>query len=331
LSPRFVVVAGFRLWYINCIWGLAKKLEEVARPLRLAVLSVFRFLLWRWAPLVCEKCCYPFCKVGCEIRVYIGGRHETLLLLATFFGLLCSPASDALAQSTSGFANGFREVAYGHVGTQLLRQFYFRYTDTDHHIRAIGISPDHPSTQRLGIIYQDINGDDRYFYNIAHDDLASSGIRSYYYGRDVCRDSCTRAISRPAGDYVFVLRGFYIYFHGDDHQIDQISIMENNGNLTVAYNDRNNDDTFICEVRYSYVPRSLIRSMSESSGRTRREQRVSIPTGTAWIRGFNFDFRSSDHEIQEIGVWQPGDGPLEVYYSDRNGDDEFDWRVRWAA
>jgi hypothetical protein len=149
-------------------------------------------------------------------------------------------SSDALAQSTSGFESGFTDVPYGHSGTQLLRLFYFRYSDTDHHLRAIGISPDQPRAQRLGIIYQDINGDDEYFYNISHDDFARSGISSYTYG-DVCRGSCTRAISRPAGDYVFVLRGFYIYFNGDDHHIDQISIMENSGNLTVAYNDKNDD------------------------------------------------------------------------------------------
>jgi hypothetical protein len=256
-------------------------------------------------------------------------------------------SSNALAQSTSDFASGSTDVPYGHSGTQLLRQFYFRYSDTDHHLRAIGISPDHispdqPRDQRLAIIYQDINGDDEYFYSINHDDFARSGISSFTTLRDVCRGSCTRTISRPAGDYVFVLRGFYIFFNGDDHHIDQISIMENSGNLTVAYNDKNDDDTFIWEVHYSYVPRSLIRSVGERSGHAHGGQRCAmstipeatcppIPSGIAWIRGFDFNFRSDDHHIQEVGVSQPGDGRLEVFYSDKNRDDEFDWRVRWAV
>jgi hypothetical protein len=82
--------------------------------------------------------------------------------------------------------------------------------------------------------------------------------------------------------------------------------------------------------------------MGERSGRTRGAQRCApstipaatcdpIPSGIAWIRGFDFNFRSDDHHIQEVGVYQPGDGRLEVYYSDKNQDDEFDWRVRWAV
>ncbi len=109
--------------------------------------------------------------------------------------------------------------------------------------------------------------------------------------------------------------------------------MENKGKLTVAFKDDSNDNTFICEVNYAYVPRSVFSDLGERSGRAKGGQRVPQPitAGTAVVRGFHFKFRNGDHHIRDIGVWIPGDGRLEVYYEDYNGDDEFDYSVQWAV
>ena len=41
----------------------------------------------------------------------------------------------------------------------------------------------------------------------------------------------------------------------NDHHIDRIEVMEDNGYLTVSFNDKNDDDGFDYTVDYAYVPR----------------------------------------------------------------------------
>jgi hypothetical protein len=255
-------------------------------------------------------------------------KRTILVVLLLVVSLLAVPA---LAQDTQGEARGMVVRTHSHVGVQLLRSFYFRFSSSDRHIRDIRLSPDTPSVNRMTIQYQDNSQDDVYNYRIVHHDTSYAGIRTYRYGREICKGSCIRSIPRPSGDYIFVLRGFYLYYHGTDHEIDQVGIRENNGNLTVAFNDKNDDDTFIWEVDYAYVPRALVQSMGTRGGTARGAQRQFIPTGIAVIRGFDFNFRSGDHHIKEVGALLWGDGRLDVFYSDRNGDDEFDWSVRWAV
>ena len=66
-------------------------------------------------------------------------------------------------------------------------------------------------------------------------------------------------------DYVFVLRGFYIHYVGDDHHIDQVMIEEKDGLATVAFNDQNDDDRFRVDLHYGYIPKARVSSMGERS------------------------------------------------------------------
>ena len=245
---------------------------------------------------------------------------------------LASITTGASAQNLEGFDDGGTVVRPSpHTGMQLLRSFYFRYRSDDHHLQAIGVTPDRPAFQQAQCIFQDHNGDDDYYFHAVQQDVFPFGSAAYFYGRDICRGSCTRAIPRPSGDYVFVLRGFYMYFQGDDHHLDQIKLMENNGMLTVAFNDKNDDDNFIWEVQYAYVPRSRFAALGERSGMARSAVGTAIPGGVGVIRGFDLNFRSDDHHIRELGVFMSGTGSLDVYFGDKNGDDLFDWRVRWGV
>jgi len=242
-------------------------------------------------------------------------------------------AGPASAENLQGFASGFtsRSIDPPESGVPLLQSFYFRYTDSDHHLRAIDIEPNAPSVNEARIGYADENGDDQFFYNI---DLQrySGRIFEQTHGREVCTGRCTKTILAPADreNHVFVIRGFYIFFHGDDHHIDQIGIQEDDGQVTVSFNDQDDNDTFLWDLHYAYIPRSRVADIGARSGNARGAQRVSIRSGPAVIRGFNFDFTSKDHHIKDIGIQMTGNGQLSVFYGDREPDDSFAWQVRYA-
>jgi hypothetical protein len=140
-----------------------------------------------------------------------------------------------------------------------------------------------------------------------------------------------RSAERPTGDFVFVLIGFQLSFHGDDHHINEVRIIESDGNLTVRFRDKHSAPPPISlwSLQYAYVPRSLFVELGTSSGSDRGAVGLDIPAGPSVIRGFSFDFRSDDHHLREIGVLT-GSGRLEVYYADKNMDDLFDWAVDWG-
>ena len=106
------------------------------------------------------------------------------------------------------------------------------------------------------IPFEDNDGNDDFFYSIEYEATAAPGT-VVGSASDVCKGTCTRALTppSPASNYVFVLRGFRIYYRGVDHHIDEIALYESNGQLHIRFNDRNNDDTFIWYARWAWVPR----------------------------------------------------------------------------
>ena len=240
----------------------------------------------------------------------------------------------ATAENLQGNAKGFitPDLGLTQNGAPLLQSFYFRFTKDDHHFGAIEVVPNVPAANKASLGYSDKNRDDPYFYNITFAPYFGEIFRRTE-GREFCKGSCTYPIQGPANraDYVFVLRGFYIYYYGGDHHIDQIRVQESNGLVTVALNDKNDDDRFLVDLHYAYIPKSRFSAVEEVSGTAKGGQRMTIPGGTAVIRGFNFDFKKDDHHIKDIGVVMNGGGRLEVYYGDKNQDDPFDWQVQYAV
>jgi hypothetical protein len=251
----------------------------------------------------------------------------SLLALASL-----SLASRADAQTASAISSGgYVNPAFRVDGAALMKSFYFKYQSDDHHLRAIQVQPHKPSLGGISINYQDINGDDDYFYNIVSQPYYG-GIFQRSTERIACKAQCTIPIARPGdpANWTFVIRGFYIYFHGDDHHIDRISLTEANGNVTAAFNDKNDDDTFWWELDYAYIPNYRFTQTSTRSGSAQAGARATIGSGLAVLRGFTFDFSSEDHHIRDVGVWMPGNGNLDVFYGDKNGDDRFTWEVRYG-
>lgn len=238
----------------------------------------------------------------------------------------------------TGFSDGGLEMLnFSHSGVPLLDSFYFRYTDTDHHLAQILIHPDaQPGTMQLG--FHDKNRDDDYFFRVMHRVIDDASVVRVDRSLDLCTGTCVRDIERPSGDVVFVLVGFQLAFTGGrDHHINVMQISERNGRLIVRFADKNFDDNFVWKVQYAYVPRRLFAAVDMSEGvRERGGARRSIPSGPSVIRGFRFDFEpyftnGGDHHIQDVGVMTHDDGRLEVFYGDKNRDDGFDWEVKWGV
>lgn len=259
---------------------------------------------------------------------------KTTSAISAFLLLL---ASSAVAQTVEGFGKGLEDRDYPNTGTLLLDSFDFQFTknrnlatQVDHHLMQILVAPGLP-VNKIRVGYHDKNSDDEYFFRISHHTSTDSRIRRDSRSLDICdRNKCTVRLSRPAGDFVFVLVGFQLSFRVTDHHIDEVGVMENNGELTVFFNDRNDDDLFLWSVQFAWVPRDLVSQLGESSGNNeRRGASRTITRGTSVVRGFKFNFRSDDHHIRAVSVLTP-DGRVEVLYTDKNGDDRFDWQVRWA-
>lgn len=266
--------------------------------------------------------------------------------------------------SQEGFAKGFATVDYPGVddGIPLLSSFYFRFekpgssTPIDNHINSIRVLPAGNSVDlspnadlgpsqvqpgKVDITFVDKKSDsasDNYFFKVAHTNLPFGKARRFQF-RDVgCVGECTQVLPKPPGpilpgvEPVFVLCGFKVFFTGNrDHHLDALSVYVEDGKLTVEFNDDDDDATFGYLVDYALVsPIGQNIQQGESRGTAKGGNRVTLPPGPKAIRGFRFNLKRSDHEVRDIGVIVNNE-QLEVYYSDRKADDEFEWFVQWAS
>lgn len=241
-----------------------------------------------------------------------------------------------------GFSGGGFEFRSFTPGDALLMDsFYFQYTENDHHLSQVMILLDSPEQGQMQLGYHDINLDDDYYFKIIHRPVSDPRIRTFSRDLDLCVGSCNVAIDRPAGDFVFVLMGFQLAYqgavNGRDRHVNMIALMENDGELRMRFGDKDMNTNVLWRVQYAYVPRNLFLAVGESSGtRERGGARRDIRPGASVIRGFFFNFEpyftsGRDHHIRDIGVMTPDDGRVEVFYEDKNGDDGFDWIVRWGV
>src|SRR4051812_6211086 len=189
----------------------------------------------------------------------ISAASLSVMLLAATLGIATARAAE---EEVSGFGYGSLTRTFNHVGTPLLDQFYFRFTNNDHHFGHVSAYPQ-PGGKIL-IAFQDRNSDDEYFYRVAHERVSATGIVVGSFS-DVCLTRCVRAVPRPAGDYVFVLTGFrFYYIGGRDRHFDELGVLENGGKVTTYLNDgaQNNDDTFVTQISYAWVPRARFSTVS---------------------------------------------------------------------
>jgi hypothetical protein len=241
-----------------------------------------------------------------------------------------------------GFDNGgFQERSFSPQGTPLLDSFYFQYTSDDHHLSQIMILLNSPQPGKMRVGFHDINLDDDYFFKVVHRPVVDSRIRTFSRDLDLCVGACNVPIDRPGEDFEFVLMGFQLAYqgaiNGRDHHVNQVALTEHDGELRMRFGDKDMNTNVLWRIQYAYVPRDLFLAIGESSGvRERGGDRRNIQPGASVIRGFFFNFEpyftsGGDHHIRDIGVTTPDDGRVEVFYEDKNGDDGFDWVVRWGV
>jgi hypothetical protein len=117
----------------------------------------------------------------------------------------------------------------------------------------------------------------------------------------------------------------------NDHHIDRIEVMEDNGYLTVSFNDKNGDDGFDYTIDYAYVPRVWFAATGIAGYDNVRGGNAALTSpGESIMCGFRFDFVKGDHHLNKISVLTHN-GFLQVDYADKNGDDRYNWRVKWAV
>ena len=211
----------------------------------------------------------------------------------------------------------------------LLDHFYFRDVSGDQHLYRVEALP---LFQLMFIDFSDEDPQEQFEYRVAHSRVAPTGMIRGSYRQEFCVGKCIQEITKPAGDYVFVLEGFsFAFVGGDDHHIDEIGVLENEGVLTAYYNDQNDDDEFEVSVEYWWVPRSMlsdITAVSASRVQDTGTARRTIAAGTKVIRGFHVDNLASggggDNHIKRFGLLT-NSTTVDIYYGDQNPADSADW------
>ena len=225
-----------------------------------------------------------------------------------------------------------------------IEHFDFEYEKDDHHMKRFFFYPPRaedvpePGTEFIHVGLW--NNSPSFFdydvgarYLVVPSSIFSQGSNEYRTAtsRSACRGSCSVILDKPKGGegFVFVLSSFDFDFLGDDHHIDTIGIRENNGTLTVEYNDHNNNDPFAFTVNYAYLPSDMVNNTA-TVGQTGVEGFGLVTTGMSGdvvLAGFRLDFDDDDHHITKITVDTRFSGFVLTRYADKNGDDDYSWLV----
>jgi hypothetical protein len=240
-------------------------------------------------------------------------------------------ATNASAETAAGFSSGgYTYPTYNAAGVALLDSFYFRYTDTDHHLASLSVKPESNGTVMLA--FADHNNDDDYYYTVEHKRRSDAGIITGSFV-DFCNGSCLYPLASPGAGYVFALRGFRFYYRNGDHQMNQVGILREATGVRTFFNDKNSDDPYVVYVDYAWLPSSMVESTSVVSGTDDGGgvQRAVTNASRSVITGFKMDYLyGGDHELQELGVLTRS-SDFQVYYGDSNGDDDFAYQVNYAV
>lgn len=247
-----------------------------------------------------------------------------------------------------------------------LRSFYLRYEPshwyesgaTDRHVNLIhllagGQSEDlNPNAElepanvpdgRLEVTIQDDGPEDEeFYYKVSHSLLDAPGARRFQI-RDVgCVGECVQRVPIPVtgahGSNLFppliALVGFRLFFTGArDHHLDRIGVWFEGQDLHIVLRDKNGDDTFGYLVDFVVIPTmSLKVDTGTETGSGPGGKKFPLPgisNRDFILTGWEFNFEEGDHEIRELGVLR-GEDDVTVIYADKNADDWFNWRIRYA-
>lgn len=279
------------------------------------------------------------------------------MIFATVLSALCTTPVAAQDVHVDGCAavdnhDSIWDAPFAHTGVPLLSAFWFdlRY-DRDNNLRTIMVMPDLPPGMiRLAFGDKDPqnfpHNDDYCFHQTYFDIARDPGIQQQERGTELCDTGredfgeCKAQLIKPAGDFVFVLIGFVFGFQEDNHdsQIKKISILEDNGWLTVAFHDKEWNsaaaEKFLWNVKYAYVPADQFSDVfavkNEVNHHAKDQDIHPIPRGAPILSGFSFTYTSDEHKLRQIGMRPNQEGAVFVNFRDKSPDKEFDWEYRGA-
>jgi hypothetical protein len=192
-------------------------------------------------------------------------------------------------------------------------------------------------------LWDDDPEDETFSYEVSHSLLDAPGVRRFQF-RDVgCVNHCVQKLPIPSFGTgprsffppIIALVGFKLYFiGGEEHELRQIGIWFRDNDLHVVMRDDDGGDTFGYLVDFLVIPTGPFVNISSGvqKGKARGKETFSIPgppNTDFLLTGWNFNFIGDDHDIKHLGVVRSNDD-VTVYFSDKDADDRFIWRVEWA-
>ncbi|HEY7499347.1 MAG TPA: hypothetical protein VH740_12585 [Vicinamibacterales bacterium] len=268
-----------------------------------------------------------------------------------------------MPQTFEGSGAGVVSQPQTFVGVPLLTGFKVDYKSSDHHVLALAVSPLYDTVgegpdlrNTVTTKYFDNFVPDDYGFVASFQDETRPGVIVRHVDGGSRGGAFTFPLNFPAANHTFALIGFDFRFDQvqesigfffrptyKDHHIGTVSIRADASqeNLTVQFSDQNNDDAYVWQVWYAWLPNDIVNSIETISGSGDRGSatRELTPGGVAVVRGFTLTYgslenrRGNDHHADEIGVLleEPVTPELpailRVFFNDRNDDDRFAWAV----
>lgn len=245
-----------------------------------------------------------------------------------------------LARKTfTGDSNGGLVVT-GHspyVSYPGLAGFRLDFDSDDHKIQTIlaGFFQEEPGIALI-TEYSDNNADDNYSWTIDRLGLPAGTILHEALGS---ADYGFNKVLMPPGFVgVPVLMGFMLQtVSGGDHNMDKIRVRlfrDQFGQLELGmtFQDKSGDFdiNYRYRVAYALVPPdrvvgSGVLTGSDGGG----SDSATLTANQPVLQGFELDFDSNDHHLDQIGVRLEA-GTARIWYNDKNNDDNFHWKIWWT-
>lgn len=272
--------------------------------------------------------------------------------------------------SKEGSTKPFEDESYYTFGERVpaLRSFYLAFdvgdpTPGDRELRSIGVmtggqsqdlspnvnfQPARIADGRLQLEFQDAtpSSGEEFYYRISHSTLEIPGIRRYQIRQvgnvgEVIRKLPSEIFPdalhpSPFGRPILALVGFRMFFGvSGEHELERVGIWFEDDDLHIVLADQGvtprDDYSFLVDF-VVIPPAGMSRSQGVERGVATGGRRIYVPTHShahLFLTGWEFRFTNGDHEIREIGIDRQGSNYI-VFYSDKNADDPFDWRIEWA-
>lgn len=213
-----------------------------------------------------------------------------------------------------------------------------------------GFQPANIPNGQLVVAVQDANPrNEGFFYKVSHSILPPPSVSRRYQIRQVGNAGevvrklpqeifQVGRIPQPHRERpILALVGFQLFYSGNrDHELDRVGIWFRDDELHVVFQDQSvgPTDTYSFLVDFVVIHPGLQMNVSRGSqrGTATGGERVVFPTpsrGNFVLTGWAFNFKNGDHEIRDIGLTRTRND-FTVFYSDKNADDPFDWRIEWA-